>query len=86
MASTFSIFHDRNKDKLDLKLMGDFDGSSACELINTLKANYEKVAKIIVHTGSLSSLHPFGLEVFSKKWLSFDKADSSITFTGNQLI
>ncbi len=82
MASTFIIFNNRTKNKLDLKLSGDFDGSSACELINTLKENSKKVAKIIVHTNSLSSLHPFGLEVFYKKWLFLKNEPLNITFTG----
>jgi hypothetical protein len=37
MASNFRIYCHQNKDNLHLKLMGDFDGSSAYELINTLK-------------------------------------------------
>ena len=36
MASNFQIFSYKTKDSLHLKLAGDFDGSSAHELINKL--------------------------------------------------
>ena len=36
MASNFQIFSFKTNDSLHLKLTGDFDGSSAHELINTL--------------------------------------------------
>jgi len=37
MALNFKIICHKNSENLHLKLMGDFDGSSAYELINTLK-------------------------------------------------
>ncbi len=37
MASNFRIFLHETRDSLHLKLDGDFDGSSAHELLNTLK-------------------------------------------------
>jgi hypothetical protein len=37
MASNFKLFLDETGDSLHLKLYGDFDGSSAHELIHTLK-------------------------------------------------
>ena len=36
MASNFQIYSFKTRDSLHLKLAGDFDGSSAYELINTL--------------------------------------------------
>ena len=45
MASNFSIFFHRNSDNLYLKLMGDFDGSSAHQLINILKEQTETSTK-----------------------------------------
>ena len=59
MASNFKIFVHRNNDSLHLKLMGDFDGSSACELISVLKKSAKGVFRVIIHTNSL------------KKYLSF---------------
>ncbi len=66
MASNFKISLNKNNDSLHLNLMGDFDGSSAFELINTLKKHNGNGAKIFINTGGLSSLHPFGLDVFQK--------------------
>ena len=37
MASNFHIFSYKTRDSLHLQLEGDFDGNSACELIETLK-------------------------------------------------
>ena len=46
MASNFKIFIHRNDDNLHLRLMGDFDGSSAFELINALKAHTKEPDKL----------------------------------------
>ena len=48
MASNFQIYRHRTRDSLHLKLEGDFDGSSAHELINALKedgAGFYQVAQ-----------------------------------------
>jgi|WetSurMetagenome_2_1015567.scaffolds.fasta_scaffold719760_1 hypothetical protein len=66
MALNFKISNQRNSGDLYLKLIGDFDGSSAFELINTLQAQNDNVKKIIVNTDGLSSIHPFGRRVFQK--------------------
>jgi hypothetical protein len=66
MASNFKMSIHQDNGDLHLKLKGDFDGSSAFELINVLKAYHGKVKKIIINTHSLSSVHPFGLGVFHK--------------------
>jgi hypothetical protein len=81
MASNFKIFRYRNKNNLHLKLAGDFDGSSAFELINTLKAPCNKVGKIVVETCGLSSIHPFGLGVFQKN-IYINKQSCGLTFIG----
>ncbi len=66
MSPNFKIHPSRSHVKLILKLSGDFDGSSAFELINTLTENRGEVRKIIIHTDGLSSIHPFGARVFKK--------------------
>jgi len=64
MASNFRIFFHQNRDNLHLKLMGDFDGSSAHQLINILKEQNGNVNNIFINTCNLSSMDPFGVEVF----------------------
>ncbi len=81
MASNFRISFHRNNDDLHLNLKGDFDGSSAFELINTLKAHYGRVRKIVIHTSGLSSIHPFGLGVFQKN-CKINKLCRGLTFSG----
>ena len=81
MASNFRISFHLNSDNLHLKLMGDFDGSSAHELINTLKLHRDKVRKIFIHTCSLSSIHPFGLDLFQKN-CTIKRLSRFLTFTG----
>lgn len=81
MASNFKIFCHQNSDNLHLKLMGDFDGSSAHELINILLKYHGNAKKIFIHTCSLSSVHPFGLNVFQKSH-SIKKLSQRLTFTG----
>ncbi|MDH3358892.1 MAG: hypothetical protein OEM06_15630 [Desulfobacteraceae bacterium] len=81
MASNFRIFFHRNSDNLHLKLMGDFDGSSAHQLINILKEQNGNVSKIFIHTCHLSSLDPFGIDVFQKSF-SVNKLSDRLTFTG----
>jgi len=66
MASNFRISVHQNNGALHFKLKGDFDGSSAFELVNALQAYHGKVKKIIINTHGLSSIHPFGLGVFLK--------------------
>jgi len=61
--------------------MGDFDGSSAHQLINILKGQNGNVSKIFIHTCNLSSMDPFGLEVFQKS-SSVNQLSSRLTFTG----
>ena len=81
MASNFKIFSHQNSDNLHLKLMGDFDGSSAYELIHTLEKYHDNTGRVFIHTCALSSVHPFALNVFQKNG-SIKKLSQSLTFTG----
>jgi anti-anti-sigma regulatory factor len=81
MAANFKIFSHQNSDNLHLKLMGDFDGSSAYELIHTLEKYHDNTGRVFIHTCALSSVHPFGLNIFQKN-NSIKKLSQSLTFTG----
>ena len=84
MSSNFKIFYYLNSDGLHLKLVGDFDGSSALELVNALKEHQGKVEKIVINTCDLASIHPFGLSVFRNN-CSVNKLSCPLTFTGKDL-
>jgi hypothetical protein len=82
MASNFKIFVHRNEDNLHLKLMGDFDGSSACELLNVLKKSCDNVYRVIIHTNCLSNIVPFGRDVFQQNLRDLKNLPIKIMFTG----
>ena len=66
MASNFRLFSHETGDSLHLKLYGDFDGSSAHELINTLKKCGSRFYQIFIDTEDLGVIHSFGKDVFQK--------------------
>ena len=82
MASNFKISRHRNSDHLHLKLIGDFDGSSAFELIRALENSKAGMKKIFIHTCNLSSIQSFGQEVFLKNFHIPKSMLPNIIFTG----
>lgn len=66
MASNFKILLFETSDSLHLKLEGDFDGSSALELINTLEEYGVKFRQILIDTNDLKTIYPFGRNMFQK--------------------
>ena len=82
MATNFRIFLHQNSDNLHLKLSGDFDGSSAQQLIRMLINHNRNAGNIYIHTSGLSCVYPFGREVF-KKNCTIDNLTRSLTFTGD---
>jgi anti-anti-sigma regulatory factor len=65
-----------------LKLFGDFDGSSAWELINALDQNTRETGKIAINTDGLRAIHPFGLDVFLPNLSKMKKTRVNIQVTG----
>lgn len=82
MASNFQIFSFETRDSLHLKLNGDFDGSSAHELLNTLKKHSDGFYQIFIDTNDLKAIHPFGRDVFQKKLGVFKNRFHNIIFIG----
>jgi hypothetical protein len=82
MASNFQILPYKTRDSLHLKLAGDFDGSSAHELINTLVDNDAGYYQIFINTNDLKTIHPFGREVLEKKLGSINKPFKNLIFIG----
>ena len=83
MASNFGIAVDKNSDGFGLKLAGDFDGTSAYELIYAIKKLPEGTLKINVCTNGLKTINPFGLDIFHKFVWSLNGQSAKIVFTGN---
>ena len=82
MANNFRISVHRNSDNLHIKLLGNFDGSSAFELLNMLKKKSNGGGKIFVHTSGLKEIHPFGSEVFRSHSDILKGPSHRLIFTG----
>ena len=82
MASDFQIFSDKTRDSLHLKLSGDFDGSSAHELFNTLIKYDTGFWEIFIDTNNLKNIHPFGRDVFQKKLSNLKQRFNNLIFIG----
>jgi len=82
MASDFRIFVHRSSDSLHLKLMGDFDASSAFEVLNILKKCTNGVFRVIIHTNSLKKIYPPGRDTFLKNLRDVNRGSFPILFTG----
>ena len=82
MASNFQIYAFKTRDSLHLKLAGDFDGSSAHELLNALTEYGNGFHEILIDTNDLKTIHPFGRDVFQKNLRSTSKLFKNIVFIG----
>jgi len=82
MGSYFRVSVRRKKKNMHLKLIGDFDGSSAYQLVDTLKECCTKSDHVIIDTNSLREIHPFGLNILSYHMLTLKGPLSNITFVG----
>jgi hypothetical protein len=84
MALSFRIVMHENSENLHLRLVGDFDGSSASELLEVLKDKASTAQKVFIHTGSLGEIHPFGQGVFEKRSSELREELQKIYFTGDK--
>lgn len=82
MASNFQLFHLKNQDSLHLQMYGDFDGTSAYELINTLQRQYRDYLSVCIDTNELDKIHTFGIEVFQKNLNMSVKNNKNLSFIG----
>jgi len=82
MATNFRISVHRNSENLHLRLMGDFDGISAHELLGNLKRYSHRTSKVFIHTSCLGDIHPFGLNVFHNHLDVLKGKSLELVFTG----
>ncbi|MDY6830613.1 MAG: hypothetical protein SWC96_02040 [Thermodesulfobacteriota bacterium] len=83
MAANFKIMRHPNSENLHLRLMGDFDGASAMELLNVIEDCADSFQRIFVHTAGLSSFLPFGEDVFVKQGMAARLPWRNLVFTGD---
>lgn len=82
MAANFRIASDKRGNGVSLKLEGDFDATSAYELINAIRNSLECTGRVHIQTNGLKNLYPFGLEVFSRFMHSLNGQSDKIVFSG----
>ena len=83
MASNFGITIDRNSDGFSLKLAGDFDATSAYELVYAIKKLPFGISRLYICTNGLKTINPLGLDIFHKFMRSLNGQSAKIVFTGN---
>jgi len=82
MARNFKIHSHRNGDSIHLNLLGDFDGSSAQQLVELLRNKCRGTSKVFIHTNYLKEIHPFGRNVFLNNVDFLNKECGRLLFTG----
>lgn len=74
MAKNFRVCtKETGKQSLALQLFGDFDATSACELIDILDDMVKKNDKVAIDTNGLKTINAFGLDVFlprMNRWIN----------------
>jgi len=85
MAQNFRVVVHQNSENLHLRLEGDFDGSSAYELLNALEERCRFASKAFIHTNGLRQVDPFGLSIFhaNLNGLKGGKKCRPLRFTGD---
>jgi len=83
MAANFRVnTKEINKQSMALQLFGDFDASSACELINALDQSVRTSSKVAIDTDGLKSINTFGLEVFFLRMSNLNNTRADIEVIG----
>jgi hypothetical protein len=82
MTTNFRIFVHRNGENLHLKLIGDFDGTSAHELLSVLKRYCNRISRVFIHTSCLRDIHRFGRNVLHDNLDVLNGQSITLVFTG----
>ena len=82
MADNFRITVHRNSDNLHLKLVGDFDGNSASELMDLMRRSCPGTSRIFIHTSCVNDIHPFARSEFKSHLDLLNSHSISVVFTG----
>jgi ABC-type transporter Mla MlaB component len=82
MPAKFQLSSSLTKNILHLQLLGEFDGSAACELIKRIEEESSGASKIMIDTTELKSIHPFGRIVFLNRMGPLSRRLYGLTFLG----
>jgi len=86
MASNFRISIDRSGENIQIKLAGDFDGSSALQFLYLLHDCLEDSKKIFINTDFLGNIEPFGINVFRYNLGLIAKYSNRLIFSGEKAL
>lgn len=84
MASNFGISVYRYKKTIQLGLSGDFDGSSALQILSLMRNCLKETVKIFINTDYISRIDPLGLNIFRYNLGSLDRHRKQFVFTGEK--
>jgi stage II sporulation protein AA (anti-sigma F factor antagonist) len=83
MAKNFRIQANQiESSSLALKLFGDFDATSACELIHILDESVSDKQLVRINTDGLRNIHAFGLDVLLPRISRLNRNHRPIEVTG----
>jgi hypothetical protein len=85
MANNFHMFKHKTNESLHIKLTGDFDGSSASELINALVDNQNRYYQIFINTTELKNVEPFGMDVLHNRLSEIKDQGPGVFFIGKNI-
>ena len=86
MARNFRIQISQRNNDLYLDLRGDFDGTSAYQLLETLNKYYYGDGKVLINTKKLRNIVPFGMRVFHSGLYATGCRRRNIIFIGKSSI
>lgn len=82
MASNFRISARPSNRDVEVRLNGDFDGTSACELLNFLGDMCNGAVRVFVDTQGLKKVYPFGVDTFQNNLYLLKGLHLRLSFTG----
>ena len=85
MAVNFKIVQRKSSahNSVHLTLDGDFDGTSAHELINAVRVYRRKGERVFIDTNGLKSIHPFGQVVLQRNLSGLCGRCHNLVFLGD---
>ena len=83
MAANFRVYtKELSNRSMAIQLFGDFDASSAFELINALDQSVKTSSKVAIDTNGLKTINAFGVDVFLLRMARLSNARADIEVTG----
>jgi anti-anti-sigma regulatory factor len=84
MATNFKVSTQESKSAVQLNLRGDFDGSSAQQLLYCLSKYCDTGRSIVIDTTFLRNCDAFGLNLFRYHLDALNRQAEIVAFTGSK--